>query len=60
MDLFTSYTVYLAEAFAKYKGKDGRFPELLGKHINAKQAFHRACSWAWIGWRCSWVCSSIG
>ena len=43
MDLFTSYTVYMAEAFAKYKGKDGRFPELLGTHINAKQTFYRAC-----------------
>lgn len=35
MDLFTSYTVYMAEAFAKYKGKDGRFPELLGEQIDA-------------------------
>jgi hypothetical protein len=35
MELFTSYTVGMAEAFAKYRGKDGRFPELLGMHIAA-------------------------
>ena len=44
MDLFTSYTVYMAEAFAKYKGKDGRFPELLGMHFGAMATSSRASS----------------
>lgn len=35
MELFTAYTVGLAEAFTKYKGKDGRFPALLGTHLLA-------------------------
>lgn len=30
LELFTAYTGGMAEAFTKYKGKDGRFPGRLG------------------------------
>jgi hypothetical protein len=42
MELFTSYTVGMAEAFAKYKGKDGRFPQLLGMTYQAHLRLHAA------------------
>ncbi len=33
LELFTAYTSGMADAFARYKGKDGRFPQLLGARL---------------------------